>query len=125
MNSTKRNLLIIVIVCIIVAGGIRINITINDKNDYDDTSLVESDMEALNSYYQELKKAHEQGEDISVSLSNSVVSINLNGIKHLDGTSTLLKAGEYAYYEANNELGFYFLYTCNQKHSIHEYKIGE
>ncbi len=125
MNSTKRNLLIIVIVCIIVAGGIRINITINDKNDYDDISLVEGDIEALKSYYEELKKAHEQGKDISISLSNSVVSINLNGIKHLDGTSTLLKAGEYAYYEANNELGFYILYTCNQKHSIHEYKIGE
>ena len=125
MNNTKRNLLIIVIVCIVIACGVRINININAKDNYSDTADVESDIDTLKSYYQELKKAHEEGNDVSVTLSNSTLSVSINAIKHIDVTSTMLKAGEYAYYEANNELGYYILYTCNKKHSNHEYKIGE
>ena len=125
MNNTKRNLLIIVAVAVVIVCCVRINININTKDNYSDTTDVESDVEVLKSYYSELEKAHEEGNDISVSLSSSVLSISSNGIKHLDGTTTMLKAGEYAYYEADNELGFYILYTCNKKHSGHEYKIGE
>ena len=125
MDKTKRNLLIIVVVAIVLVCGVRVNITINGKTDYSDTTNVESDIEVLKSYYEELEKAHEEGSDVSVTLSNSVLSVSINVIKHIDGSTTMLKAGEYTYYPSDNELGYYISYTCNQKHSAHEYKIGE
>lgn len=126
MNNNKRDLLIIIVVVIVIIFGVRVNITINGKTNYSDSADVNSDVETLKSYYEELEKAYEDGNEKSVTLSNSILSISVNAIKHIDGTTTLLKAGEYAYYPSdNNELGYYILYKCNKKHSAHEYKIGD
>lgn len=125
MNN-KRNLLIIIVVVIVIAFGVRINITINGKTNYSDSKDVSSDVEALKSYYEELEKAYKEGNEKLVTLSNSVLSVSVNAIKHIDGTTTMLKVGEYAYYPSDyNELGYYILYKCNKKHSAHEYKIGD
>ncbi len=127
MSKNTKNLLIVVCIAIVIVLCVRVNININttDEVDFKHEQLVENDLEVVKAYYDEIIDAYENGMDTSVYLSNDVLSIFSNRIKHFDGSTTMLEAGEYAYYKSDNKLGYYLLYKCDNKHSNHEYRIGE
>ncbi len=127
MNN-KRNFLIIILVAIVIALTVRFNVNINitdSKGNSEHQDDVASDVKELEAYFEELEQAYKEGKDTSNFVSGDVVSLTTNGINHIDGTITMLKAGNYSFLPCNNDLGYYISYTCDQKHKSHQYKIGE